>query len=211
MADWNVAQEAIKAGFNALVAAGTLGFGWIVGKRLSSRWALRQKRREQDLASASELHGLYGEFFAVWKLWNYACSGAGKGLASDVTWSLIQRAALVDAGFEALLVRLTSERVLGTDVRKDLGMLRQAFQCLRESIAASTPLPWSHSGHPQYVEFKRLACLSSNLVASDHGWQLPTCDEAAAALREITSNQHELAWDALAEAAMSRRHGLSKV
>src|SRR5262245_31485221 len=45
--------------------------GWLVGQRLTVSWNLRQKYKEIDLATARDFHALYGEFFAIWKLWDY--------------------------------------------------------------------------------------------------------------------------------------------
>src|SRR5262249_42640723 len=55
----------------------TLGLGWVVGQRLTSYWSFRQKHREIDLSVAQDFHRLYGEFFAVWKLWNYYIRDVG--------------------------------------------------------------------------------------------------------------------------------------
>lgn len=67
--DWQ--QELLKALLNVIVAIITLGFGWLVGQRLTVYWAIRQKRRELELSAVNEFYKLYGEFFAVWKLWSY--------------------------------------------------------------------------------------------------------------------------------------------
>ena len=48
-----------------------LGLGWLIGKRLTILWSGRQKQNEQDLDAARDFHALYGDFFALWKLWNY--------------------------------------------------------------------------------------------------------------------------------------------
>src|SRR4051812_33615839 len=89
------------------------------------------KAVELELSAANELYRLYGEFFAVWKLWNYhklkISRSQGVEVASereapaaaqndDIRWDLMKRAALVDAGVEALLVKVTSERVLTEDL-----------------------------------------------------------------------------------------------
>jgi hypothetical protein len=194
MSDWSVAQEAIKAFFSAGVSAVTLSLGWFVGNRLSARWAVSQKRREEDLSAASELHRLYGESFAVWKLWNRTANSGPRDSKEDARWQLAERAASVDAGFESLLLRLTSERILDRKIRDSLGTLRQGFQHLRQSIFEGHAIEWSDSEHPQYSEFKRLTCATSVLLASERNGHLPTPEEADAALRDITSNRHEAGW-----------------
>jgi hypothetical protein len=79
--------------------------------------------------------------------------------------------------------------------------LRQAFQHLRENIRYDAALDWSFSEHPQYLAFKRLTCLFSNLLASDHTWITPESEAAASALKEITSNKHEVRWEELRNAS----------
>ena len=58
------------------VLAGVLVTG-LVGSRFGYWWNLQLKRREADLASMKTFHELYGEFFAVWKLWNYFARDIG--------------------------------------------------------------------------------------------------------------------------------------
>ena len=62
---WEVAKPLVPA-----LAA--VALAWAVGNRLSAKWGLWQKRREQAHAAANDFYRLYGEFFAVWKLWNYS-------------------------------------------------------------------------------------------------------------------------------------------
>lgn len=200
MTHWSLEQEVVKAALSAGVAAVTLGLGWFIGQRLSAMWALRQKLRELDLSSAAEFARLYGEFVAIWKLWNYLREGSARGGTEDVRWSLMQRAADMEAGFEALLVRVCSERTLNVGTCDKLGLLRQAFQHLRECLRKNESVAWSRSEHPQYLAFKQLACLFENLLASDRKWTVPTAESAARALKEITSNRHEDKWAKLCEA-----------
>ena len=61
--------EIAKALIGPVVA---VGLAWLVGNKLTSDWALKQRRRENSLASVAEFYRLYGEFFALWKLCNYA-------------------------------------------------------------------------------------------------------------------------------------------
>jgi hypothetical protein len=200
MSDWSLEQEATKAALSAGVAVVTLSLGWLVGNRLSALWALRQKRREADISAAAEFSRLYGEFIAVWKLWNYSLmKGSAIDAPDDAHWSLMERAALMEAGFEALLVRVASERVLEDSLVEELGLLRQGFQHLRECIGAREKIGWYFSEHPQYLAFKRLACLFSNLLASDRAWVVPSASEAAVVLQKITSNEHERKWAALSD------------
>jgi len=93
------------------IAKGVIGplvtviLAWAVGNRLSASWAWWQKRREQAQASAGDLFKLYGEFFAVWKLWNLALN---KG-ETEQCWKLLERAAAAEASMEALLVKIACQ------------------------------------------------------------------------------------------------------
>jgi len=54
-----------------------LGLGWLIGKRLTILWSREQKENEEDLVAARAFHQLYGDFFALWKLWNYSLQDPG--------------------------------------------------------------------------------------------------------------------------------------
>ena len=58
------------AAANLFVALVSLAFTWLIGNRLALTWAIRQKRKELELATAERFYQQYGEFFAIWKLWN---------------------------------------------------------------------------------------------------------------------------------------------
>jgi len=135
-----------------------LGLGWVIGKQLTVLWSRRQKQNEQDLDAARDFHGLYGEFFALWKLWNYYVRDLGaEALPGASRWQLLDRACASEAKLESTLVRLASEKSLtGKDI-DTLGRFRQRYQQLRESIRDNVPLEWDHSEHPDYMEFKALA------------------------------------------------------
>lgn len=51
-------------------------------------WNLQLKRRESDLATVKVFHNLYGEFFAVWKLWNYYVRDIGPDAFADASHGL---------------------------------------------------------------------------------------------------------------------------
>ena len=78
--------------------AATVLLAWAVGNRLSARWAMRQKRREETRVAANEFYRLYGEFFAVWKLWNYSLDDTDYSDKTAQRWELLKRAAAAEAG-----------------------------------------------------------------------------------------------------------------
>lgn len=168
-----------------------LALAWFVGQRLSARWNLRQKQRERDLANAQEFHLLYGEFFAIWKLWNCYIRDIGQdALPGASRWNLLDRACIAEGKMEATLVRVACERQLTSDHIVMLGRFRQLYQRLRETIRDNEPLNWLSSEDPEYVEFKACASGAALLIL---GKQLqPNSPRAASKhLREITSNRWE--------------------
>jgi IS1 family transposase len=123
--------EILKALIAPVVA---VGLAWLVGNRLSSEWAIRQRRRENSLASVAEFYRLYGEFFALWKLCNYAFRDADHETDDATLWDLMRRAAALEANGEAILLRIASELTLTEDNIRTLGLFRQGVQLLRQSI-----------------------------------------------------------------------------
>src|SRR5579871_4687060 len=105
--------EMVRAIPNLFVAIITLGLGWFVGQRLTVYWSIQQRHRELAISTAHEFHSLYGEFFAVWKLWNTYIRDAGVAdTTSPLRWELLKRAANAEGAIEAILVRLALEHDL---------------------------------------------------------------------------------------------------
>ena len=163
-----------------------LGLGWVIGKRLTVLWSRQQKENEQDLDAARDFHALYGDFFALWKLWNYYIRDLGaEALPGASRWELLDRACRSEARLESTLVRLASEKTLmGKDI-DTLGRFRQRYQQLRESIRDNVPLAWDHSEHPDYLEFKRLAPQVAAIIVG-------TGRVRRELLTKITSNMYEV-------------------
>jgi hypothetical protein len=196
--------------FAAVVGAGiTILGGLFIGGRLSANWAIYQKRRELELAAATKLYELYGEFFAVSKLWaaykNETITTQELKLCPDIRRELLNRAAAVEGGLEALLVQLASERELEKEsetLPAQLGRFRQSFQRLREAIRENKALGWTSSDHPEYLTFKRLSCLVAHQFSLGKARKIrflrppkddPRVDPDTAYknLYEITSNRHQ--------------------
>lgn len=168
-----------------------LGLAWFVGQRLTVAWNLRQKRKEYDLTTARDFHALYGEFFAIWKLWNYYVRDIGsESLAGASLWELLKRACDAEGKLESTLVRLACERPLTDKQIEILGTFRQLYQQFRESIRDKKPLEWDSSTHPDYVAFKTLATKVASLIVDDEEFSIGS-DNSAAALIKITSNVWE--------------------
>jgi hypothetical protein len=184
--------ESIKTIPVAVVSAAGVLATWFVGLRLVTAWQIRQKRRELQLDAVGELYGAYGEFYAIWKVWNYR----QKEGIPDPGGELFSRAAAMEGRVEAILVRIATERRLGPADVERLGLLRQAFQELRDAIRDGRAIRWNYSEHPKYLELKRLAAYAASL-SGEGLWPRPTSDEAQAALVAITSNEHDARWRAL--------------
>ncbi|MDX6740669.1 hypothetical protein [Actinocorallia sp. A-T 12471] len=178
-----------------LTVAATLGSGWFVTTRVTDHWDSVKKAREMDLAAAQEFQQLYGEFVAVWKLWNILKGRDGHKLrdqAEDPVWKCLERAVSTEGAVEALLAKLVAERRLDPVQIEILGAVRQAFKTLRRCISADERLGWDYDSHPHYVSFKILTTETSVLLNTPRGTGPgPTSAEAARAFRSITENRHE--------------------
>jgi hypothetical protein len=137
-----IGQEVIKAVLALAVSTVTLALGWQFGQRLTYRWNVKQKRRDMQLSVSQAFYLSYGEFFAVWKLWNRAERSAHDFEARS--WELHKRAAAAEATVEAMLVKFSAELPLTRHQIKVLGCFRQGYQQLRQSIRSNKLLPWNH-------------------------------------------------------------------
>jgi len=188
--------EVWKAILSLAVAIVTLGLTWLVGNRVTAFWSERQKRRELELALANSFYSHYGEFRAVWRLWNWSLKklASDKDAFSKARSELLDRACRAEGGMEAALLKVASERVLDDTARQNLGNLRQAFQVLRERIEEGIPVSYGASEHEDYLEFKRLATWFGTLLAARPAKRVPDPTDAYKAFREITHNKYEPRW-----------------
>jgi hypothetical protein len=185
--------EIAKGGISLAVTLIGLAVGWLVGQRLTYQWTLRQKRRELDLAAAGDFQRVYGEFFAVWKLWNGVVS---ERRAGDLTIraDLLRRAADAEGLVERLIVKLVTERILSVQDREVVGAFRQAYKQARKAIESNEALGWHAAEHPEYLAFKRLAVAVVAIIQRESVKEVVGPVQAFEALREITSNRHEKTW-----------------
>ncbi len=188
----NVAQEIVKALFSFASAFLILVFTWLFGQRLSYQWNVRQKRREFQLMALQQFYVAYGEFFAVWKLWNRL--EAGSAAFDERRWELHKRAAAAEAIVESTLVKLSSELHLEPNQLDDLGCFRQAFQQLRQSIRENRKLPWMSSEDAPYRKFKTLAIRVAGILGGDWPVAPMFSDKASDQLLTVTSNRFEADW-----------------
>jgi hypothetical protein len=191
-ANFDFWQELTKAGLTLIVSTVTLVLGWQFGQRLTYRWNVKQKRREVQLSVSQAFYSAYGEFFAVWKLWNRADRNAPD--FEPRGWELHKRAAAAEATVEAMLVKFSTEQPLTSSQIRILGSFRQAFQQLRQAIRNNKLLPWNSSSQPEYVAFKTLACEVATLLNAEWTDNRPVARDASNQLKEITSNEWEHLW-----------------
>ena len=69
-----------------------------------------KKQTELDLAAMEQFYKIYGEFFAVWKLWDDAIQ-QNSGKRNE----LFERIAGAEAQLEALILRISCQRSLTED------------------------------------------------------------------------------------------------
>jgi hypothetical protein len=183
--------DLIKEAFSILNGVLFLALTWFVGQRLTHIWNIRQKRSELQLASLQQFYVAYGEFFAVWKLWNRLDHHALS--FDDRRWELLKRAAAAESTVEGILVKLSLEIDLKENA-DNLGRFRQAFQQLRESIRDTALLPWPSGDCPEYKTFKALAIVVAGLLNAKWSSSRICSRRARKQLETITSNQWEGAW-----------------
>jgi hypothetical protein len=204
--------ELYKSALSISASIIALLLAWFVGNRIGNAWTLRQKRKEIYLAARTEFFRLYGEFFSIWKAWNYLLKHSSEppGLPEGARWETLKRACSAEAGVEAILVRLSTEQSLLPADIASLGKFRQAYHRLRENIRADQPIPWNTSDHPEYLAFKTLAC---DVVALLDRFSdtTPTTASAKEHLVAITSNTWENEWvDANLAASQPQRLSISE-
>ncbi|MGO9960803.1 MAG: hypothetical protein ACLP50_33305 [Solirubrobacteraceae bacterium] len=197
----------------AALASAALAYG--IGVRVTDRWDERKRRREADLAALVEFYRLYGDFFKIWKLWNIHKLHTKKVTAPAlIQWELLQRAADVEGGFEAFLVKLVAERRFDQDEIDRLGCFREGYQTLRETIREDKALGWWSSswhgsdprcrptdryvGFLQYRSFKALAEHFAVQLSNYGERNQASGDDAISTLLAATRRQKYKKWWELA-------------
>lgn len=198
--------EVIKTAFAFVL----LSITWFLGQRILAYWELRKKRREFDIATTNQFYQLYGEFRAVQRLWRVLVEVNEQGEKrfpfpfkdrEEVRLELLKRAIVAESGIEAVTIKLATERALEDEDIKCLGLLRQAFQILREAIRDDKPLSYRFDS-PEYILFINLASNVARVISHDNRQELlaeflesdlkqPDLSMAQHSLREITKYRSE--------------------
>ncbi|HWS86022.1 MAG TPA: hypothetical protein VN282_03445 [Pyrinomonadaceae bacterium] len=170
---WEVLLEVIKT----LLSLVLLAAGWLFGQRIVAYWDDRKKRNEMDIAAAQRFYDLYGEFKAITRLWSTFSFHARAGQRGEdrinfppdddtVRLELLRRSAAAESGVEALILKLAVERKLEPGQLETLGLFRQAYQRLRETIREDKEFSWfSHTG--AYALFNALAAKVAHMISFD--------------------------------------------
>lgn len=202
----NVVTGVTVAFFTALLTVG-------LGPWLASRWNFFLKQRELDLAAVHQFYSLYGEFYAVWKLWHSALRAAEKKrelVAEEPRSELLRRANDAEGEYQALLTKTCVERRLSTTDTEILARFREAHQCLRESIERGTRLRTKNSDDDSrwrasqvrqgsgvaYAGFKTLSVRVATIVTKRPraSSRQRSVDSAVTALQESTRRTYAESW-----------------
>ena len=181
----------------------------IAAAALTHRSSVGQRRRELDMSTVQEFHVCYGEFFAVWTLWNSHIEQAQK--RPETRAQLLARISSAEGGLESILSRLAANRRMSRTQLADLASFRQAYRRLRHCITDGAPLGWDRSDNADYASFKALSVAVSQfihsrtfvvisvarhdawLIATDNCWEqiwaAPTCERLKLAARLLRSRE----------------------
>lgn len=143
---WPNTVSGLVGGLAVVIIGGLIAYG------TTSRWERRRgafaTQRARRLSTVEELYGAYGDFFAVWKAWEYFTASGKPGsdhseaLADSRVADFAARAAVVEARLERFLVQVTLEQPLEPEDEAALWALRFAMRKLRLKIRQRLPLEW---------------------------------------------------------------------
>jgi hypothetical protein len=179
--------EVIKAGFGLLLLVVT----WVLGQRIIAFWDKRKKQQELDIAISTQFQQLFGEFKEISKLWEvfYRQRNQNRNKSLDLPaqtrGALLERATTAESKLEAILVKLATEWPLSQAETEYLGLFRQGFQQLRESIRADSPPTFEYKVNPEYHLFNELVCEVANIVSERRSWKQVPSQKAKRRLSEI--------------------------
>src|SRR5215208_981645 len=190
-------QQMLILIIGAVLQVAVLGF---IGQRIVAYWDARKKRQETDIAISTQLQQVYGEFKEGSKLWRtfYRKTYYGKypelEIPEDVRWESLKSATAAESSLEAILVKLATERRFKDDAAYNLGMFRQGYQQLRESIRKNKEPLFTSYNDPRYNRFDDYACKVAHIISTAKrpsklhgllGYSELKPEEAAANLRKI--------------------------
>lgn len=184
---FEIIKSIVASLLTLLVSFIVLYFGWYFGNKITIEWNLKQKRREIQLDRANQFFQLYGEFFATWRVYNHLHDNEYLD-DKERCIEIFKRASAAEAGIEAILIKIASERKLDADEIKTLGCFRQSYQLLRKTIESKERFPFSSPEDHKYLAFKKLSCKVAQMLLEDNKFESPTKEKAFAAFSCITSS-----------------------
>jgi len=121
---------------NLLTPFLVLAATWFIGQRILNSWDIRKKRQELDIAAATQFQQLYGEAKEIARLWRFIADQQEPPVlgSTDLHWQLLTRATAVEGKFEAVVIKLATERHLTKEQIRSVGLFRRSCYELRESI-----------------------------------------------------------------------------
>jgi hypothetical protein len=132
----------------------------------------------------------YGEFFAIWKLWNYSFDDL-PDVRERTRRLLLEQIARTEADMEALLLQIICERRLQEDEVASIAKFRQVFQTLPKQLRKGKPLEWVNTRDAKYKALKRNAADVAHLVATMHPAQRPDADTSRKQILLVTDGRWE--------------------
>ncbi|HEY0605386.1 MAG TPA: hypothetical protein VGD58_20865 [Herpetosiphonaceae bacterium] len=171
----SIILELLKTG----LSLGLLIVTWLLGQRIIAFWDIRKKQQEIDTAAAAQFQQLYGDLKEVARLWREVSKIQDHPFSTppDIRWQLLVRATSAEGRFEAVVMKLATERLLEEKEIKSIGLFRQASQDLREAIREGRSLPAIRFGGG-YTLFNNLAAEITCLLANNRSTKAPSREVA---------------------------------
>jgi uncharacterized membrane-anchored protein YhcB (DUF1043 family) len=148
---------------------------------------IRQKaetERQRNAVIANQFHRLLGEYKSVWRMWKIHQEDLKSNFTAppNSQWELADRASAAEGEVEAVLVEIALERELTNDNCITLGLFRQGYQRLRQSISESETPEFGYRS-AEYRLFHELAIKTSSIILSAE--KLKDNSDAAAASKRL--------------------------
>ena len=156
--------ELIRAAITALFTFAVL---FVIGTLTVAMWDRRKKYQEIDIEMYNQFQERQGEFYEVTKLWRTYYKRVYEENDEkdkdredkDREEELLQRASAAESKVDIIIKRLVTERLLCEKDLLTLGLYRQGYQQLRESIEEPRKKPPEFGSYkdPRYQLFEDLA------------------------------------------------------
>ena len=197
-----VSTDTFNVGHILITACIGLLFAGLFGGGATYLWDGLRRRREADLDALGTFYATYGEWFAIWKLWEAKTEKKypSKGDEKDARDELLRSATATEGKFETLLVKIALERRLDDKERERLARFREGYQSLREHIECNKKLEWriqpkqgddekqADAHIKPYIAFKALATEVAVLLSRRQPMRRrPALGDATGSLLRMTS------------------------